>query len=222
MRLLIAEDDERLLRSLTYIFERNHYTVDGVTSGADALAFAETGEYDGLILDVMMPEMDGMEVLRRLRQNRIVTPALFLTAKTDRSDIIEGLTAGADDYIAKPFSTDELLARTSAMLRRRAYYTPDVCEFGGMILNRSACRLELGSRSVPLSGREFQIMETLMEHPDCVLSADSLLSHVWGLDSNVEISVVWVHISNLRKKLAALQGNLKIEFIRGAGYKLTL
>lgn len=135
MRLLIAEDDPRLLKSLTHIFETNNYLVDAVSNGRDALAYAETAEYDGLVLDIMMPGMDGLEVLRQLRSNGVSTPALFLSAKSEVEQRVEGLDAGADDYLAKPFSTNELLARVRAMLRRKENYTPDLLTCGTLTLD---------------------------------------------------------------------------------------
>lgn len=220
MRLLIAEDDEQLLKSLKHIFEKNNYSVDGVSNGLDALSYADTGEYDGLILDIMMPGMDGMEVLKRLRSRGISTPALFLTARTEVYQRVEGLDAGADDYLPKPFSTQELLARVRAMLRRRDSFTPDLLEYGGLALNRSTYQLEFGGQLLALSGREFQIMEMLMERPGMVVTVEQLLSGVWGWDGEANISVVWVHISNIRKKLGALGAPLEIRFVRGAGYVL--
>ncbi len=220
MRLLIAEDDARLLKSLKHIFESNQFIVDAVSNGTDALIYAESEEYDGLILDIMMPGLDGVEVLKTLRKKGISTPTLFLTAKTEVYQRVEGLNAGADDYLPKPFSTEELIARVRAMLRRRDNYIPDLCEFAGLVLNRSTYQLEYGSERITLRGREFQIMEMLMERPNFIISVDEFMSHVWGWESNVEVSVVWVHISNIRKKLAAAKTGVEINFIRGAGYKL--
>lgn len=220
MRLLIAEDDTRLLKSLKHIFESNKYVVDAVSNGMDALAYAESNEYDGLIFDIMMPGLDGVAVLKQLRGNGISTPALFLTAKTEIYQRIEGLDAGADDYLPKPFSTPELLARVRAMLRRRDNYTPDVCSFGGLTLNRSTYELLFENKKIALSGREFQIMEMLMERPNFIIPIDDFMSHVWGWESDVDVSVIWVHISNIRKKLVSMQAGVEIRFIRGAGYKL--
>lgn len=220
MRLLIAEDDTRLLKSLKHIFESNQYIVDGVSNGTDALAFAESEEYDGLILDIMMPGLDGVEVLKRLREKGISTPTLFLTAKSEIYQRVEGLDAGADDYLPKPFSTPELLARVRAMLRRRDSYAPDLCAFGGVTLNKSTYELQFENKKTVLSGKEYQIMEILMERPNFIVSIDDFMSHIWGWDSNVDVSVVWVHISNIRKKLSAMNTNIEIRFIRGAGYKL--
>lgn len=220
MRLLIAEDDPKLLKSLKHIFESRQYTVDAVSNGTDALAYAETGEYDALVLDIMMPGLDGMEVLRWLRSQGVSTPALFLTARTEVYQRVEGLDAGADDYLPKPFSTAELLARARAMLRRKDTYTPDLLQVGELILNRSTYELQYGEKRQALSGREFQIMEMLMERPSFIVPSDALMAHVWGWDSEVDVSVVWVHISNIRKKLTALGAPVTIRFVRSAGYTL--
>lgn len=220
MRLLIAEDDFKLLKSLKYIFERAQYIVDGVTDGTDALEYAQTGEYDGLIFDIMMPGMDGIEVLKRLRVQGVSTPALFLTAKTEVYQRVEGLDAGADDYISKPFSTQELLARVRAMLRRKDRYTPDQVEMNGVTLNRSTYEISFQGETQPLRGKEFQIMEMLMDQPGAPISTEQFMSHIWGWDSEADVSVVWVHISNIRKKLIKLGSPLEIRFIRGVGYSL--
>lgn len=161
MRLLLAEDDPKLRKSLIHILETNQYVVDGVDNGTDALAHAESGEYDGLILDIMMPGADGIKVLKKLRQKGITTPALFLTARTEISQRVEGLDAGADDYLSKPFSSPELLARIRAMLRRKDNYVPDLLSWQGVELNRSTFELTYGGNSRALSGREFQIAEIL-------------------------------------------------------------
>lgn len=220
MRLLIAEDDPKLLKTLKHIFESNKYMVDGVGDGQDALIYAETQEYDGLVLDIMMPGLNGVEVLKRLRSQGISTPALFLTAKTEIYQRVEGLDAGADDYLPKPFATSELLARVRAMLRRKDNFVPDLLTVGDLSLNRSTYELLYHGETSSLSGREFQIMEILMQRPGFVVTTDVFLSHVWGWNSEVDISVVWVHISNIRKKLNQLKAPVEIRFIRGAGYVL--
>lgn len=220
MRILIAEDDPRLLKSLVHILERNQFAVDGVSNGIDALDYAATGEYDGLVLDIMMPGMDGLRVLRKLRSKGITTPALFLTARTEVSQRIEGLDVGADDYLPKPFSTDELLARVRAMLRRRDFFVPDLLDFHAVYLNRSTYELSFDGKTQSLSGKEFQVAEMLMSSPHVILSTEQLITHIWGWNTGVDTSVVWVHISNLRKKLAALDAPVRIRFLRGAGYIL--
>ena len=220
MRILIAEDDPKLLKSLVRIFEMNHYAVDGVDNGIDAYAYASSGEYDGLVLDIMMPGMDGLTLLGKLRAGGITAPALFLTARTEIDQRIEGLDAGADDYLPKPFSTGELLARVRAMLRRKDNFTPDLLTFGMLSLNRSTYELVCDARSQALSGKEFQVMEMLMQHPNTIVTAEQLITHIWGWDTNVDISVVWVHISNIRKKLEALAAPVVIKFVRNVGYML--
>ncbi len=220
MRVLIAEDDQKLLKSLLHIFKQNKFAADGVTNGDEALAYALSGEYDGLILDIMMPGLDGLMVLKTLRAEGITTPALFLTARTEVSQRVEGLDAGADDYLAKPFSTQELLARVRAMLRRKDNYAPDLLSVGGSILNRSTYELSYAGQKAALSGKEFQIMEMLMEKPGTILSTEKFITHIWGWNADVDTSVVWVHISNLRRKIDAVGSPLKIRFVRNAGYIL--
>lgn len=220
MRILIAEDDPKLRKSLVHIFEHNHYVVDGVDNGMDAFEFASTGAYDGLVLDIMMPGMDGVTLLQKLRTCGITTPALFLTARTEIHQRIEGLDAGADDYLPKPFSTQELLARVRAMLRRKDTFTPDLLTVGMLTLNRSTYELQCNGQLLPLSGKEFQVMEMLMCNPGQILTAEQLITHIWGWDANVDTSVVWVHISNIRKKIDALGAQVSIRFVRNAGYVL--
>ena len=220
MRILIAEDDPKLRKSLVHIFEHNHYAVDGVDNGMDAFEFASTGAYDGLVLDIMMPGLDGVTLLQKLRACGITTPALFLTARTEIHQRIEGLDAGADDYLPKPFSTQELLARVRAMLRRKDTFTPDLLTVGMLTLNRSTYELQCNGQLLPLSGKEFQVMEMLMLHPGQILTAEQIITHIWGWDTNVDTSVVWVHISNIRKKIDALGAQVSIRFVRNAGYVL--
>lgn len=220
MKLLVAEDDPKLLKSLVHILEHNRFSVDGVSNGEDALEYGQTGEYDGLILDIMMPGLDGLQVLQTLRRNGIKTPALFLTARTEISQRVEGLDAGADDYLPKPFSTAELLARIRAMLRRKDTYLPDLLAIGSVILNRSTYQLVFQEKIQTLSGKEFQILEMMMQAPGTIIPTDRFITHLWGWDTNVDTSVVWVHISNLRKKISAIGAPLEIRFIRNAGYVL--
>ena len=220
MRILVAEDDQRLLKSLLHILKTNHFSADGVSNGTDALEYAGTGEYDGLVLDIMMPGLDGIQVLKKLREDGITTPALFLTARTEISQRVEGLDAGADDYLPKPFSTPELLARLRAMLRRKDTYTPDLLSYHGVVLNRSTYELVFEGKAQNLSGKEFQVLEMLMQNPRIILTAERFITHIWGWDADVDTSVIWVHISNLRKKLAAIKAPVRIRFVRGAGYVL--
>ena len=220
MRLLIAEDDPKLLKSLVYIFQTNHYAVDGVGNGSLAYEYAASGEYDGLVLDIMMPGMDGVTVLKMLRNNGITTPALFLSARTEIYQKIEGLDAGADDYLPKPFATEELLARVRAMLRRKDNFVPDLLCFGDLTLNRSTYEIAYNSTTQSLSGKEFQVMQMLMQQPGMIVTAEQLITHIWGWDTDVDTSVVWVHISNIRKKLDILSAPVAIRFVRNAGYIL--
>ena len=220
MRILIAEDDPKLLKSLVHIFELNNYAVDGVDNGIDAFDFAISGEYDGLILDIMMPQMDGITLLKKLRSSGITTPALFLTAKTEVYQRIEGLDAGADDYLPKPFSTGELLARVRAMLRRKDNFIPDLLTFEDISLNRSTYEIICKNKTQALSGKEFQILEMLMQNPASIISAEQLITHIWGWNTNVDTSVIWVHISNIRKKIDLLGSSVSIKFVRNVGYTL--
>ena len=208
------------MKSLVHILEHNRFSVDGVSNGEDALEYGQTGEYDGLILDIMMPGLDGLQVLQTLRRNGIKTPALFLTARTEISQRVEGLDAGADDYLPKPFSTAELLARIRAMLRRKDTYLPDLLAIGSVILNRSTYQLVFQDKIQTLSGKEFQILEMMMQAPGTIIPTDRFITHLWGWDTNVDTSVVWVHISNLRKKISAIGAPMEIRFIRNAGYVL--
>lgn len=220
MRLLIAEDDPKLLKSLLHIFQRSKFSADGVSDGAEALVHGRTREYDGLVLDIMMPGLDGLQVLQTLRREGITTPALFLTARTEVSQRVEGLDCGVDDYLPKPFSTVELLARVRAMLRRKETYLPDLLTFGAVTLNRSTYQLLYQGRDQALSGKEFQLLEMMMQAPGSIIPTERFITHLWGWDTNVDTSVVWVHISNLRKKITALGALLEIRFVRNAGYVL--
>ena len=220
MRLLIAEDDPKLLKSLLHIFQRSKFSADGVSDGAEALVHGRTREYDGLVLDIMIPGLDGLQVLQTLRREGITTPALFLTARTEVSQRVEGLDCGADDYLPKPFSTVELLARVRAMLRRKETYLPDLLTLGAVTLNRSTYQLLYQGRDQALSGKEFQLLEMMMQAPGSIIPTERFITHLWGWDTNVDTSVVWVHISNLRKKITALGAPLEIRFVRNAGYVL--
>ena len=220
MKLLFAEDDRDLCQAVRVLLERSGYSVDVVHNGADAVDYAREGDYDGLILDWMMPRMDGVEALKRLRSAGVDTPCLMLTARDGVEDRVEGLDAGADDYLAKPFHVKELLARIRAMLRRRSAIRPDLLRFANFELDRSAMELRCGDRAQKLTNKAFQLMEMLMEHPRAVLSADQLMERVWGWESESEVNVLWVNISSLRKKLAELGAQAEIRAVRGVGYSL--
>lgn len=220
MRLLIAEDELDLAEALTVFFQKNHFSVDAVNDGADAYEYASSGEYDAIILDVMMPKMNGIDVLRKLRAEGIKTPVMMLTAKGMKDDRITGFNAGADDYLPKPFEPDELICRVRAMLRRSDNYRPSALEFGDVTLDPSTGLLACSGRSVRLSGREYQVMELFMRSPNIVFSADKIMERVWGWDSDAEINVIWMHISNLRKKLRSIGSKITIRAVRGLGYAL--
>lgn len=220
MRLLIAEDDEKLLKSLLHVFKTNKFIADGVSNGQDALNYAMSGEYDSIVMDIMMPEKDGIQVLKELRKHHINTPVLLLTAKTQVAQRVEGLDAGADDYLPKPFSVAELLARVRAMLRRKENYTLELVSFMSVTLNCSTMEIVFEEKLISLSGKEFQVLEMLMKNPRIIIASEQLMTHIWGWDVAVDISVIWVHISNLRKKLEMIGAPITIKFIRGAGYML--
>ena len=220
MRILIAEDDANLLKSLKHVFTKSNFIVDGVDNGADALDYALTGSYDAVIMDIMMPEMDGVQVLRELRRKNMLTPILFLTAKSEIEHRVEGLDAGADDYLTKPFAVSELLARTRAMLRRKDNYTPELLEFNSLLLNRSTYQLAYGDCLITLSTREYQLMEMFMLRPGAIIKIDDIITNIWGWDADMDNSTVWVHMSNLRKRLKKMSAPFEIKFIRGAGYML--
>lgn len=220
MRLLLAEDDRAISHAVRTLLERSGYAVDVVYDGKDALEYALSGEYDGLIFDWMLPGRDGVGVLRELRRQGRTTPCLVLTARDAVEDRVEGLDAGADDYLPKPFASSELMARIRAMLRRKADYTPDIISFGDAQLDRTAMELRCRDKVVRLSNKAYQLMEMLMEHPHVIHSVDRIMEHVWGWDAEAEINVVWVNISYLRKQLSALGSHVEIRVTRGAGYSL--
>ena len=220
MKLLIADDDRDIARALTVLFERSHYSTDTVFNGSDAYDYAAGGDYDGLILDIMMPGMDGLEVLKKLRADGVSTPVLLLTARSEVEDRVNGLDAGADDYLPKPFAASELLARVRAMLRRRNQYHGNVLEYQGLTLNLSTYELGFAGESLRLMGREFQVMELLMQAPGSVISTEQFMDRIWGWEAEADVSVVWVNLSNLRKKIEKLNAPVGIRAVRGVGYCL--
>ena len=220
MRLLFAEDDRDLSRAVKTLLERSGYSVDVVMDGQDALDYALSAPYDGLILDWMMPGLDGVSALRALREKGVSTPCLMLTARDAVEDRVAGLDAGADDYLPKPFDTGELLARVRAMLRRKAEFAPDIARFEDLELDKSSMEICCRGKTIRLTNKAFQLMELLVEHPRAVLSVSQMMERVWGWDSEAEINVVWVNISLLRKKLGELGAHVEIKATRGAGYSL--
>ncbi len=220
MRLLIAEDEQDLAEALTVFFEKNRFTVEAVNDGISAYDYAASGDYDAIILDIMMPGKNGIEVLKELRRSGVKTPVMMLTAKGEKDDRITGFDSGADDYLPKPFAPDELLSRVRAMMRRNEDYKPSFLTFRDISLDTNSGVLKTADKEARLSGREFQVMELFMRSPNVVFSADKIMECVWGWDSEAEINVVWVHISNLRKKLKAIDSEVSIVASRGIGYML--
>lgn len=221
MRILIAEDELDLAEALNVFFERNQFVVDTVHDGVSAYDYASVGQYDAIILDVMMPKMDGIQVLRKLREDGISAPIMMLTAKAEKDDRITGFDAGADDYLPKPFAPDELISRVRAMLRRSGNdYKSAELSFGDLSLDSSTGELRCGSQGAKLGGKEYRVMELFMRDPKTIFSADHIMERVWGWDSEAEINVVWVNISNLRKKIKGIRSRVNIRVSRGLGYSL--
>lgn len=221
MRLLLAEDEAAMSEALVDILEYHRYQVDAVYDGLEALDYIHAGHYDGIILDIMMPGKSGLEVLQQIRREGNGTPVLLLTAKAEVEDRIQGLDAGADDYLPKPFAMGELLARVRAMLRRREEFQPDIREFADVKLNSGTSELLCGKKSVVLPKLEYQMMEVLMLNQGIYLSSEELLEKVWGYDSEADVGSVWVYISYLRKRLAAVGSKVRIKARRNIGYTLT-
>lgn len=220
MRLLLAEDELALSKALKTILERNHYFVDVAYNGKEALLYLSSEDYDGVILDIMMPEVDGITVLEQIRQNGNLVPVLILSAKSEVDDKVLGLDAGANDYLTKPFNSRELLARIRAMTRAQANLSDVTICVGNVVLNCATYELSSASGSYRLANKEFQMMEMLMRHPEHLIPTERFMEQIWGYDSEAEINVVWVYISYLRKKLKALHSNIEIKAMRNAGYRL--
>ncbi len=222
MKLLYAEDERALSEAVVDYLTYHKYIVDAVYDGADAYDYAISGEYDGIILDVMMPKRDGLDVLSELRRNGCRTPVILLTAKTQIEDRIQGLDAGADDYLPKPFDMRELLARVRAMLRRREEFHPDLICFGDLSLNMQSGDICVGERSCQLPKQEYRLIEQLMLNHTMYLSSEDLLVKAWGYNTEADINNVWVYISYLRKRLSAMGSKVEIVSKRHIGYKLEL
>ncbi|HIY12139.1 MAG TPA: response regulator transcription factor [Candidatus Agathobaculum merdipullorum] len=220
MRLLLAEDEKALSKALVTILERNNYSVDAVDNGQDALDYLEADNYDGVILDIMMPKVDGITVLKTIRSKGNRIPVLMLTAKAEVDDKVLGLDAGANDYLTKPFHTQELLARIRAMTRTQTAQTDSRLQMGNVTLDCATFELSTPAGSFRLANKEFQILELLMRNPHSLIASERLLEKIWGYDSEAEINVVWVYISYLRKKLSALRADIQIKATRNAGYSL--
>lgn len=222
MRLLLAEDEKDLSEALVEILQFNHFSVDAVYNGRDAIEYLETGNYDGAILDIMMPKVDGITVLKTIRAQGNKTPVIMLTAKSEIDDRVLGLDCGADDYLTKPFSTKELLARIRVMTRREREVIDSELHMGNITLNRLTFELTTEKGCYRLANREYQILEMLMNNVGRYITTEQFMERIWGYDSESEINVVWVHISYVRKKLALLGADVEIKVARGIGYGLEM
>ncbi|MBP8969276.1 MAG: response regulator transcription factor [Lachnospiraceae bacterium] len=220
MKILLAEDEKSMSRALVAILKGNNYTVDAVFNGPDALDYLTAGDYDAAILDVMMPGMDGFEVLKRARASGVKIPVMMLTAKSQVDDKVEGLDLGANDYLTKPFDGKELLARLRAMTRSFTPAEGNILRFGNITLNRASFELSSPSESVRLSSKEFQMMEYLMANPGMLITTERFFDKIWGLDFEGDSSIVWTNLSYLRKKLIRIGANVRIKAVRNAGYSL--
>lgn len=222
MRILLVEDERELSNALVAILTRSNYSVDPVYDGEDALYYLETENYDAVILDIMIPKIDGIEVLKTIRKEGNKIPIIMLTAKSEIDDRVVGLDSGADDYLTKPFASKELLARLRALTRRGEQLTENIVKVGNISLNRSSFELFSDSGSFRLANKEYQMIEMLMVNQNQLIPTEKFMERIWGYDSEAEINVVWVHISFLRKKLQQLNANIQIKANRNMGYSLEM
>lgn len=220
MRILIAEDEMELAKGLKFLLEKNKFTVDVVHDGEEAMTYFQSRDYDVVILDIMMPKVNGLDVLKQIRESGSGVPVLMLTAKTEIEDRVAGLEAGADDYLPKPFASPEFIARVKALSRRNAGYAQQRLSFENVQLDCNRYELTCESRAVRLNNKEFQLMELFMRNPRFVFSTAHLMDKIWGQDSEADISVVWTYVGFLRKKLKELDADIEIRTARGAGYFL--
>lgn len=220
MRLLLAEDEVELSNAVVTVLKHQNYSVDAVYNGEDAYDYLTGQEYDGAILDIMMPKMDGITVLKNIRKEGISVPVLMLTAKSELDDKIEGLDSGADDYLTKPFAMKELLARVRSITRRQGEVAGQTLSYNDLKLDRSSFSMSCGDESISLPNKEFQMMEMMMTNPGQIFSQDQFMDRIWGLDSDTDFSVVWVYVSYLRKKLKNIGSNVTIKATRNVGYSL--
>ena len=220
MRLLLAEDESSLARAIVTILKKNNYEAEAVDNGIDALDYLNTGVYDAAILDIMMPGMDGISVLQRVRERGLKLPILMLTAKSEVSDKVLGLDSGANDYLTKPFAAQELLARIRAMTRANTQQTSAKLSLGNISLDQASFELSSPFGSFKLASKEYQMMEMMLSNPKAVISAERFLDRIWNYEKDVSVNVVWVYISYLRKKLASLRANIQIKATRNMGYSL--
>ena len=222
MRILLAEDEKSMSKALVAILTKNNYAVDAVYDGEEALSYLLTGDYDCAVLDVMMPKMDGFEVLKSIRAKGMTLPVMMLTAKSQIDDKVEGLDLGANDYLTKPFESKELLARIRAITRSNTPAADNTLKYGNITLNRANFELSGPKGTVKLAAKEFQMLEYLMANPGMLISTERFMDKVWGLDFEGDISIVWTNLSYLRKKLAQVGANVKIKATRNAGYSLEI
>ena len=220
MRILVADDEPEMTMVLEALLKREHYSVDVVHNGQDALDYGLAENYDGIILDIMMPKLDGIQALQALREQHVATPVLLLTAKSQVEDRVAGLDSGADDYLPKPFDNREFAARVRALTRRSGAYTPQVLTTGNVTLDCASFELKCGSSCVRLGSKEFQMLELLMRPAGRLISTEQFMEHIWGCDSEAEINVVWAYISYLRRKLETVGAGVRITARRGQGYLL--
>ena len=220
MKILLVDDERQLTDALSVILKQNNYSVDVAYNGEDGIDMALTGIYDLIILDVMMPRIDGFSVLKEIRKNNVSSPVLMLSAKSETEDKITGLNFGADDYLTKPFNTNELLARIKALLRRKAQFTGDIITISDLSLDRDTCKLLCNDRSISLSKKEYQIIEMLMLSKGKIIEKERIIEKIWGYDSEAEYNTVEVYISFIRKKLLAVGSNVEIKSMRGIGYSI--
>ena len=222
MRILLAEDELSMSKALVAILTKNNYSVDAVYDGEEALSYLMTGDYDCAVLDIMMPKMDGLEVLQEIRKKGMTIPVMMLTAKSQIDDKVEGLDLGANDYLTKPFESRELLARIRAITRTITPVADNTHKYGNVSLNRANFEMSAPGGSIRLAAKEFQMMEYLMSNPGVLISTDRFMDKVWGLDFEGDISVVWTNLSYLRRKLTGIGANVKIKATRNAGYSLEI
>ena len=220
MRVLIAEDEVSLAKGLKFLLEKNNFTVDIVHNGLDALDYLESVAYDAVILDIMMPGMDGLSVLTEIREKGSSVPVMMLTAKAEIEDRVAGLDRGADDYLAKPFATQEFLARVRALVRRNTGYAEKILSFGNTRLDCGRYELGCDDRTVRLNNKEFQVLELFFRHPHHVFSTEHIMDKLWNLEADVGMDVVWTYIGFVRKKLKGIGADVEIRTVRGAGYAL--
>jgi len=220
MRILIIEDEIALSNVLSEILKKNNYAVDAVYDGADGLDYAVSGLYDAILLDIMLPKMNGLEMLKALRSQGHSTPVLLLTAKSEIEDKVKGLDCGADDYITKPFATDELLARVRSVLRRKDVFISSEQSFGDLTIDKNTLKIATKKDEIKMSLKEYQILEMLIINPNQIISKEQFVEKIWGYDFDGEYNSVEVYISFVRKKLTAIGSKVKIKTNRGVGYSL--